>query len=128
MRVLYVGQPSSERANVFETFLVEHFGAVATASLADLGALDVTGVDVMLVDGDHRAGPPMPPGGLVATDLPVPTVLIGGIGGKVSDSIGLKLGWDHGCLCLDHRAIVDESALGHPIFQGPVPVPVPSPR
>lgn len=121
--VLYAGQPGTPRAESFRALLSEHFAEVRVDSLERVGELDLQGVDLVVVDGE-----PMGvnvPAELTADVLPLPTVLIGGAGGKVSDSIGLKLGWQYGCLCMDQRAIVEDSSLQHPIFEGPVPVPDP---
>jgi hypothetical protein len=122
MRTLYVGQDGTERADRWCAFLREHVSALRTASVADIGSLDLTDVDVVIIDGEPHAEP-QPPAELTDADLPLPTILIGGMGGKVSDAIGLKLGWHFGCLCLDHRAIVDVAAVSHPIFHGPVRLP-----
>lgn len=126
-RVLYVGQPGTERESRFVTFLQEHFSEVSTASVTQIGQLDFDGVELAIVDGEPLKGE-QPPKDLVAEALPVPTVLVGGLGGKVTDAIGLKLGWQYGCLCLDNRAIIDEASLDHAIFRGPRPVRVPVPE
>ncbi len=123
--VLYVGQPDTERAAHFRSFLSDHFVAVRFDSVDRVGQLDLRDVDVVIIDGDPHSQP-SPPEELIPENLPLPTVLIGGVGGKVSDAIGLKLGWEHGCLCLDHRAIVEDASLEHPVFKGPVQVPAPT--
>ncbi|MER6007847.1 protein-disulfide reductase DsbD domain-containing protein [Nonomuraea angiospora] len=115
MRALYVGQPGTDRAGHWTTFLSGNLTSVSVASLTDLGALDFTGIDLVIVDGDTEAGP-QPPAELTDAALPLPTVLIGAMGGRVSDAIGLKLGWDWGCRCLNHQAIIDDATPAHPIF------------
>jgi hypothetical protein len=124
MRILYIGQGANERTTAFTSFLGARFDAVRTALVTELPHLDFTDVDVAVVDGEPLKGE-QPPSELATSDLPVPTVLVGGVGGKVGDAIGLKLGWRYGCLCLDHRAIITEDSTTHPIFSGPVPVPPP---
>jgi hypothetical protein len=127
LRVLYVGQPDTARERTFLAFLAKHFTEVRSAPVTDIGQLVLDGVDVVLVDGEPLKGV-QPPRELSADALPLPTVLMGGIGGKVSDAIGLKLGWQFGCLCLDHRALFEPAAVQHPIFGGPHAVPRPAPQ
>jgi hypothetical protein len=122
MKVLYIGQPGTARADRWSAFLTDQGFSVRSAGVSDLGSLDFADADLAVVDGDpHEA--PFAPDQLDATALPLPTVLIGGVGGRVSDAIGLKLGWDFGCLCLDHRAIIEDATRDHAVFQGPVPLP-----
>jgi hypothetical protein len=120
LRVLYVGQPGTARTEAFLEFLRAHIAAVREANIADLGSLDVTGIDVVVVDGTMLTEP-NPPARLALSDLPLPTVLVGVVGGAVGDALGLKLGWRFGCACLDHRMLA--ATAPHPILEGPVPVP-----
>ena len=124
LTVTYAGQPGTKRAEAFLGFLRTHVAQVREASVGDLGALDLGGVDVLIADGAYDSGP-QPPERLALSDLPVPTVLIGAVGGRVGDALGLKLGWRYGCVCLDHRMIAPTSM--HPIFMGPAPVPATTP-
>lgn len=126
--MLYVGDVGTARSAAFEVYLKECFGDVRVADLAELATLDFDDAEVVVVDGEpvtyvdgmprtYKVAP-----GLTVDSLPPPTVLVGGVGGAIADAIGLKLGWRHGCLCLDHRAIIDEG-MSHPIFNGPLAVP-----
>jgi len=128
LSVLYVGNLGSDRSAAFELYLKECFGTVQVADIDDLGALEYADADVLVVDGEpilYVDGMPQVqrvPEGLTVDTFPRPTVLIGGIGGAVSDAIGLKFGWHEGCVSLDHRAIFDEGTA-HPVFAGPFEVP-----
>ena len=122
MKILYIGQPTTDRAATWTRFLDEHGHSTTTTSVADIGSIDFSDVDLAIVDGEGYDAP-QPPDELQLQDLPRPTVLVAGIGGKVSDAIGLKLGWQFGCLCLNHQAIITEDSRAHPIFHGPHPVP-----
>lgn len=121
LSLLYVGEPGTVREKSFVDFLEQKFASVRTASLADIGSLELSGIDVTVIDGEPTAGTVGPPERIVPQDLPTATVLIGGVGGKVADAMGLKLGWSFGCLCLNHQAIVEDTA--HVIFEGPFEVP-----
>lgn len=126
LRIAYVGQPGTDRAVEFASFFAEHFTDVRVLSIADLGSLDLAGADVMVVDGkplDRDQDRVKLPVRLSLDNFPVPTVLIGGVGGSVGDKPGLKLGWTYGCLCLKEQAICGETWGEHPIFAGPFDVP-----
>src|SRR5687768_11234663 len=127
LRTLYAGQLGTARAEAFTTFLAERVGPVRTASVADLVDVDQSDIDVLIVDGEPQEGE-QPPAELDLKHFPKPTVLIGGVGARVSDTLRLKLGWQFGCLCLDHRAIVEPGTTDHQVFQGPHAVPAPSPE
>ncbi len=102
LRILYAGDPGTERTLVFQAFLSEHFPSVKTWPVLKLPEANLSDVDVLIVDGEIldetggdirvRKGPQ----GMTLDKLPVPTILIGGMGGRVSDDLGLKLGWRHG--------------------------------
>jgi len=123
LRVVYAGQPGTARATSYERFLKARFEAVTVASKSDLGGLDLSGADVLIVDGEPMSGGAKLPSGLTLDDFPLPTVLVGGSGGGVGDALGLKLGWNFGCLCMNHQAIVTPEMRTHAIFAGPFEVP-----
>jgi len=127
LRLLYVGQPGTPRAEAFTRFLGERFDEVRAIALTDLDPAAFTDVDVAIVDGEHGQEP-QPPHTLFTDQFPVPTVLVGAYGGKVADALGLKLGCQNGCICLDHRAILEPGTTDHALFAGPVEVPAMEPQ
>lgn len=127
LRVGYIGELGSDRMEDFRGLLQRHFAAVHVFGLGDLGRLDLSGVDVVVVDGEWKAGGASVPDRLPLDALPLPAVLVGAIGGFVGDALGIKLGAIDGCVCLTECAIVGPSELSHPIFSGPAPVPLVEP-
>jgi predicted glycosyltransferase len=92
--VLYAGDAGEPRAEEFVQFLGKHVRSVRAVDRASMTARDLQGADVLIIDGDpNRADAELP---LSLHDVRVPTVLIGGAGGKVADQFGLKLGWGFG--------------------------------
>lgn len=102
LRILYAGDPGTERTLVFQAFLSEHFPSVKTLPVLQLPEANLSDVDVLIVDGeilDETGGHIhvlKGPQGMTLDKLSVPTILIGGMGGRISDDLRLKLGWRHG--------------------------------
>jgi hypothetical protein len=131
LRVAYVGEPGTERTQDFADFLGNRFAQVAVHDLAALGSLDLSDVDVMVVDAEvdlMELWAPQLPARLRLEDFPIPTVLVGALGGQVGDKLGLKIARAYGCVCLKESAIAGETWHQHAIFEGPFDVPVVEPR
>lgn len=100
LRVVYAGDQDSDRTRSFEKFLGERFGSVRVVVNETLAEEDLSDADVLVIDGklslkeqQVRAGTPQ---GMTLAKLSMPTVLIGGVGGRVADQLKLKLGWSYG--------------------------------
>jgi hypothetical protein len=102
LSVVYAGDDGGPRTASFRVFLKQHCGSVRVVDVQDLANVDLAGADVLIVDGTplrgHGRDVKLLPGpkGVTLDTLAIPTVLIGGLGGQVSDSLELKLGWKHG--------------------------------
>ena len=100
--VLYAGDGKGERTRSFRDFLARHAKAVRVMDVQDLGTASPGGADVLIVDGttvtrDEQGIRIVPgPSGVSLESLAIPTVLVGGMGGQVSDALELKLGWRYG--------------------------------
>jgi len=105
LRVVYAGDPGTPQTEAFRKLLAEHVKSVAVIPVLDLAKTDLSQADVLIVGGE-TTGPvkvvagethmkPAPQGVTLDT-LSIPTVLIGGMGARVADSLDLKLGWRHG--------------------------------
>ena len=126
LRITYAGDDGSERTADFAAFLRERFAEVVVASVSDLGSLDLTGSDVLIVDGETeltQMWAPQLPARLSLQGFPIPTVLVGSLGGQVGDKLGLKVARGQGCVCLKESAVVGPTWGGHAIFAGPFPLP-----
>jgi hypothetical protein len=91
LKLLYAGQPGSEREKEFVAFLSERFAQVKTADLARFTPNDANGSDVVLFDyaGDGFKAPrPRLP-----QDYARATVAMGVIGAFICDQQGLKTGY-----------------------------------
>ena len=96
LRVLYVGEPDTDREKDFVGFLEKHFAKVAKADLEKVEVKDGDGFDVVIVDysgltikGNAIVTPRMPFG----RDYSRPVLTIGAAGALVCDSLGLKTGY-----------------------------------
>ena len=130
LRVAYAGDEGTDRSADFAAFLRERFAEVVVASVSDLGSLDLTASDVLIVDGETelmQMWAPQLPARLSLQDFPIPTVLVGSLGGQVGDKLGLKVARAQGCVCLEESAVVGPTWDKHAIFAGPFPVPEVSP-
>jgi hypothetical protein len=121
LRVLYVGNPSSNRAVDFATFLSRHFGAVKISELVAFRESDADGFDVVIIDWSDEASqsagpPPLVPAGFRLSDVySRPTVLLGGAGGQIAGRSRLKFSWL--CQCLGDAA--HSISVGHEMFRHP---------
>jgi hypothetical protein len=131
LRITYAGDDGSPRTADFAEFLRSRFVEVAVERVTDLGSLDLSSTDVLVVDGEtdlEQMWAPQLPERLNLDDFPVPTLLIGPLGGQVGDKLGLKVARLQGCVCLKESAIVGGTWGRHPVFHGPFDVPEVEPR
>src|SRR5688500_16636234 len=91
LSIVYAGDAGTDRTSSFERFLKDRFASVSTIDRMELADSDLSSFDVLIIDGEPMGRGT--PEGLTFEKLSLPTVLIGGAGGKVADELGLKLGW-----------------------------------
>jgi hypothetical protein len=102
LRVVYAGDPGTAQTESFRKLLAEHVRRVTVIPVLDLAKADLSAADVLIVSGESmktvkgefhsKPGPT----GVTLDTLSIPTVLIGGMGARIADSLDLKLGWRHG--------------------------------
>ena len=133
LKVLYAGNPGSDRERDYVGFLKGTFGRVdavdyrtfrdETAEGHDVVILDWTSIQARDAAGrvldDFKMNYPKPTPSL-SEGYSRPTILIGGSGERAVRKLRLKIDW--GCLCLNDHA--HGMKLDHPIFRGPFPVDV----
>jgi hypothetical protein len=107
LKVLYAGNPGSDRAKDFKAFLEGYFARVGTADYRTLAEGQAKGYDVVILDwttiyprdeqGKTKSGPNMtihsPTLPKLAESYDRPTILIGAAGGRVAMSLRLKIDW-----------------------------------
>jgi hypothetical protein len=106
LKVLYAGNPGSDREKDFVAFLGQHFAKVTPTDLAKLDAAAAKGHDVVIIDWtsiyprdkdgkiDNKAGElKMPPRPKLGPDYAKATVLIGAAGGTVREERPIKIDW-----------------------------------
>ncbi|MEW6743232.1 MAG: hypothetical protein AB1486_10785 [Planctomycetota bacterium] len=102
LAILYAGNPGSEREDDFVLFLEKHFGVVETAHFSKVTAETAEPYDVVIFDWTSlykRDGEKiewegaMPETPKLGPSYAKSTVLIGGMGGQIGDSVKLKIGW-----------------------------------
>ncbi len=107
LRVLYTGNPGSDRMKDFETLLKQHFAAVKTADYRKFVPHDAKDYDVVIFDWtttysrdesgkitwDDGGGfsAPQPP--KLGGDFGRPTVLIGAAGGGICNQLNIAINW-----------------------------------
>ena len=106
LRVLYAGNPGSDREKDFSAFLGKHFAKVGTADYQKFSKNQAEGYDVVILDWTsiyprdkdgkmkrefHGLNSPTPPGLLETYDRP--TVMIGAAGGLLAGRLRLKIDW-----------------------------------
>ncbi|MGH9456408.1 MAG: hypothetical protein ACRD2J_02060 [Thermoanaerobaculia bacterium] len=92
-RVVYAAPLDAPETASFVRMLREHFPQVRTIPVTSLATADLSQDDVLIVGGSYKEDRPR---GLSLDALSIPTVLIGGMGGRISDDLDLKLGWRYG--------------------------------
>jgi hypothetical protein len=121
LKVLYAGDPKSDRTADFRSFLEQHFAAVGLADYLSLRQAETEGYDVIILDWPGLPPRVEGPKGLVfrtpalGFDYDRPTILIGGGTCGVGRSQQLKL--DDLCLCLGDAA--HGIVTTHEIFHKP---------
>ena len=117
LKVLYAGDPKSDRTADFRSFLEKHFTRVGLADYLSLRQADTKGYDVIILDWPDL--PPREQGVFkhpaLGRDYDRPTILIGGGTLGVGRSQQLKL--DDLCLCLGDAA--HGIVTTHEIFHTP---------
>ena len=106
LKVLYAGNPSSERAKDFEAFLKKHFVKVGSADFGKFQEADSKDYDVVIFDwtsiyprdktgkiDDSAGNMAMPPAPVLSPAFAKSTILIGAAGGQVAGTRQLKINW-----------------------------------
>jgi hypothetical protein len=106
LKVLYAGNPGSERAKDFVSFLNEKFLKVDSADFGKFKEADASAYDVVIFDWtsiyprnkagkiDNSAGSiTMPPAPHLSANFAKSTILIGAAGGQVAGTRQLKINW-----------------------------------
>lgn len=91
LSILYVGHPDSERERDFVAFLSEHFARVETADMDGIGAGDLPGHDVAILDYDGDGFEAPRPS--ISRDHDGPVLTVGVVGAFICDSLSLKTGY-----------------------------------
>jgi hypothetical protein len=106
LKVLYAGNPGSDREKDFKSFLEDHFAQVATTHYGKFREEDAKGYDVVIFDWtsiyprdaqgkiDEKVDVlDLPPPPELSEKYDRPTILIGAAGGSLGKSLRLKLDW-----------------------------------
>jgi hypothetical protein len=128
LRVLYCGDPGSEREADFKAFLEKYFTSVTVAEKPEFKEEQAKDSDVVIFDwtnvykngrmDDEKMSRLYKAIPILSKDYARPTILIGQRGGLIANPLQLKINWL--CLCLEgpaHRVAVD-----HPLFHTPLEV------
>ena len=104
LRIAYCGDDGTEYTRGMVSFLRSHVGSLRIVPRAGLSAAELREIDVLLIDGELYY--PTPSGGLAGHKqiaappfevlCSVPTVLMGGVGGRIGDLLQLKTAWRPG--------------------------------
>jgi hypothetical protein len=107
LKVLYAGNPGSDRETDFKTFLQQHFAKVGTTDYRTFKDGDAKGFDAVILDWTSiyprdetgkvrekfdRLNSPDPTPKL-SEGYDRPTILIGAAGGFVAQTLRLKIDW-----------------------------------
>lgn len=104
LKVLYAGNADTPYTAAWTKFLGEHTASVKFVSGSAVTRADLTGFDVLVIDGettttDEKGNPRLKTEKVQLTldELQgFPVLLMGGQGGFVSDELKLKTSWRHG--------------------------------
>ena len=137
LKILYSGNPGSDRTIEFESFLKKRFSEVAVTDTSKFTESEVDEFDVVIFDWTRTmddtgrlrrewriANPPR-----LSKSFSRPAVLIGETGGRVTSELNLKLDWL--CLCLydsAHHLKLDHEVFHHPLEVEPDLQEVPTPE
>jgi len=127
VRVLYCGDPGSDREADFRSFLERHFTKITLHDLRTFKEDDAKGQDLVIFDWTPVSNGMGQPNFLKLLRLPErtlskeftrPAIVIGPAGAKISSSLQLKI--RPLCICLTGPA--HHLALSHPLFHSPLEV------
>jgi hypothetical protein len=91
LRILYAGQPGSDREQDFLGFLGDHFATVGTADFSKFAEAQAKDFDVVILDWDGKdIRAPLPN---LSQDYARATVTVGVPGGILCSRLGLKTGY-----------------------------------
>lgn len=137
LKVIYSGNPGTERAVEFESFLKQHFSEVAVTNTSKFTESEADNFDVVIFDWTRTmddtgrlrrewriANPPR-----LSESFSRPALLIGETGGRVTSELKLKLDWL--CLCMydsAHHLNLDHEVFHHPLEVAPELQVVPTPE
>lgn len=106
LKVLYAGNPGSDRAKDFVSFLEKHFVKTGSADFGKFKEADANSYDVVLFDWTSiyprdKAGKidnslrniSMPPAPQLSAKFAKATILIGAAGGQIAGPRQLKINW-----------------------------------
>jgi len=106
LKVLYAGNPGSERAKDFVSFLEKHFAKVGSADFGKFKEADAKNYDVVIFDwtsiyprdkagkmDNSVGGIHMPPAAPLSPNFAKATILIGAAGGQIAQARQLKINW-----------------------------------
>jgi hypothetical protein len=132
LRVLYAGNPASDRSRDFATFLEQHFETVQTGDYEKFKPEDANGFDVVVFDWTSiyprdengkiswdenlQLAQPQPP--KIDRNFSRPCVLIGAAAGTLSHQLQTAINWK--CLCLENFA--HDTDTDHAMFREPIPI------
>jgi len=131
LKILYAGNPGSERQKEFTSFLREYFERVDSLDLRSFSDQKAAGYDVVIIDWtsifprdpDGKLVEPVkkliwPQGATVTSAYDRPTILVGAVGVELVRPLQLKI--DNLCNCLGDSA--HGIATHHDIFRVPLKV------
>ena len=107
LRVLYAGNPTSDRAADFEKLLAKHFAKVKVADYSKFKPADADEFDVVIfdwtsiyprdaegnIDWKNQTAMAMPPAPPLTRDFDRPAILIGGAGGSICNRMAIAINW-----------------------------------
>ena len=106
LKVLYAGNPGSDRTKDFKEFLERYFTSVAVVDFRQFEEAQAADHDVVIFDWttiyardaegkilQDQNGITMPPAPQLSRDFDRATILIGAAGGQVAGRLDLKINW-----------------------------------
>ena len=107
LKVLYAGNPDSDRAEDFQQLLSQHFEAVEVMNYGDFRPDDADGFDVVIFDWtstyprdedgtinwEKENGFSSPPAPQLPSSFDRPAVLIGAAGGGICNRMNIAINW-----------------------------------
>jgi hypothetical protein len=106
LKVLYAGNPGSDRSQDFTSFLEKHFAKVTATDFRKFQEDEAKGYDVVIFDwtsiyprksdgalDNLSNGISMPPAPSLSSSFDRPAILIGAAGGALTKKMSLKINW-----------------------------------